>query len=61
MANPRLVRGDDFISFDKNLNILSYDIHKEAVYVYHKSQNYFTKGNPSKEYKEKMKRLSNDS
>lgn len=64
MANIPL-KVPHFVSFDKDLNILAHDIHKDARFIYHASQDYFIQGNPSdiqknsmrNKYKEAMSKL----
>jgi hypothetical protein len=53
MANIRLVK-PHFVSFDKDLEIVAHDIHRNAKYVYHASQDYFVQGKPSEVEKESM-------
>ena len=55
MANIKLVKSH-FVSFNENFQVIKNDIEKEAKYVYHIEQEYFIKGQPSKDEKTKMLR-----
>ena len=60
MANIKLVQGDKFISFDEKRKLLGNSLNKAAKFIYHKSQEYWVKGNPSEEDLKVLKRFIKD-